>query len=260
MNENAYKGLRVITNLSCNLRCKFCYQQDKSGKILPVDTLYDAVKEYPLKSFDYCTIMGGESTLLPNLTDYISIGSVMTKGGVRLTTNGNLLTSNLLNDYESAGLTGINVSIASLIQYQSLTGSKLSTTELFSILEMTKKVFPSLRINIALCEENLGNRNEIKPLLEIFLSRMDLNVTICEDVFGTYSLVDNPDRMASELIEDTGYGLLFFRHRPSGKRFGYYHHSDNYKNTDLIVSPLGIYSGWDKFCEDVGYGDRVVKK
>ena len=91
--------------------------------------------------------------------------------------------------------------------------------------------------------------------VDFFLGELNLNVTICEDIHETYSFVKTPEKMESKLIEDTGYGLLFFNHLPTGKTFGYYHHSDNYKNTDLILSPLGDFIAWDKFCEAIGYNN-----
>jgi len=93
-------------------------------------------------------------------------------------------------------------------------------------------------------------------LLRYFIGVLGLNVTICEDIHETYSLIHTTKLMESELIEDTGNGLLFFKHLPSGKKFGYYHHADNYKNTDLIISPLGTFVAWDKFCEAIGYNNE----
>jgi len=48
---NTIKGLRVITNLYCNNNCDFCYQQDKSAKILNVDNLLYQVNPYNYKHF-----------------------------------------------------------------------------------------------------------------------------------------------------------------------------------------------------------------
>lgn len=238
----------MITNLSCNYMCKFCYQVKKNDKVLQIPILVDSIKDFPDHHFEYCTIMGGESTMLPNLHEYIEVVSRVSPF-VRLTTNGYLLTNNTLLEYKESGLTGINVSVASLAHYQEVTQGPLDSYGIRNRINLCKEHFPNqTRINIALCKENMSG--EIKDLIHYFLCDVGVNVTICEDILATYSLVNNPEKMGARFVEDTGYGLLFFEHE--GRRFGYYHHSDNYKNTDLIVSPLGNYIAWDKFCEDVG--------
>lgn len=247
---NNLKGIRIITNLHCNYKCRFCYQKDKVGKVLSLDTLKQAISTYFHKPFEYCTIMGGESTLLGyDLAQYISIANCLSSQ-VRLTTNGRLLTVPLMEFYKEAGLKGINISVATLDKYQETTGSDITNLEILNIIRQARKIFPSLRINIALCKANING--EIKKLIGMFLG-LGINITICEDILETFSFVNCPEKMDAELVEDTGFGLLFFRHKPTGMKFGYYHHADNYKNTDLIVSPIGTFIAWDEFCKKVGY-------
>ena len=62
--NNQFRGLRIITNLHCNYKCKFCYQKSKRREILDTISLLLSLDEYKEKQFEYCTIMGGESTLL----------------------------------------------------------------------------------------------------------------------------------------------------------------------------------------------------
>lgn len=250
---NNLKGLRIITNLSCQYNCKFCYQKNKSDKKLSIHNLIKELIPYVQnkKVFDYCTIMGGESTLLENLPLYIAAGAVVSKE-TRLTTNGKLLTEDKLKCFKSVGLTGVNISVATLDKYEETTRGGVTKEEILGKIEMTQKVFPNMRINIALCKENIDG--EIRRLINRFLS-MGINITICEDIHETFSIIETSELMDADLVEDTGLGLVFFKHRLTGKKFGYYHHADNYKNTDLIVSPLGVFVDWDKFCESVGYNN-----
>jgi len=246
--ENKLRGLRMITNLHCNQQCNFCYQEKKTNDILPIPTLRKELECYTRKYFEYCTIMGGEASLLDNLCEYISVGSFYSNE-VRLTTNGVLLDRQRLEAYKSAGLTGINISIASLEKYGEITGNKLETKEIIKTIELSRFYFPNLRINIALCKENM--EGEIKRLVERFVYQMQLNITLCESINAEYSCLQNPKELLdSQIVEDTGYGLIFLEHR--GLRYGYYSHKDNYKHTDLVVSPLGTWTNWDGYCHAVG--------
>ena len=247
MNNNL-KGLRIITNLHCDRACNFCYQVDKQVKILPLETLRKEVFHYPIKHFEYCTIMGGESTLLRNLYEYIKIGSKYSQQ-VRLTTHGGNLTHEYLEMYKKAGLTGINISVATLKRYREVTRCRLDSEAIINKIRLAHFFFPqNVRINIPLCKENLDG--EIVDLIHYFLHELGVGVTICEDVIATYSLYNTPEKMGATFIKDTGYGLTFFDCK--GKQFGYYSHSNNYKNTDLVVTPLGTYIAWDEYCEAVG--------
>jgi len=246
-----FRGLRIITNLHCNYKCKFCYQKNKQDIILSVFSLVQNLVEYKKKYFEYCTIMGGESTLLDNLTHYIEIGNNFSKE-TRLTTNGSLLSAQSLEEYKRSGLTGLNISIATLKHYKETTDG-VAPKLILKTVEMAKEVFPNLRINIALCKENMSG--EIKELLDLFIDKMNLNVTICEDILKTYSCVDDfKGKLNSEFIENTGHGLIFLSYK--GKRFGYYTHDDNYKNEDLIISPYGVDVSWTGFCEKIGMNVR----
>lgn len=240
------RGLRIITNLHCNYCCRFCYQKRKTRDILDLNELRKKVSIFPDKYFEYCTIMGGESTLLPDLAKYIKIGKKYSKQ-VRLTTNGSLLTKRLLLKYKKAGLDGITISIATLEKYQEITGSWLTSQQILDKVELARKIFPDIRINIALCKENM--RGEIKNLVDLFVSKIKLNITLCESMTEKYSCLKNPEFIDSQIVEDTGYGLVILKHK--GRKFGYYSHKDNYKHTDLVVTPVGTWTNWD------GYGEIV---
>lgn len=250
-------GLRVITNLHCNNNCTFCYQKDKSKKILPLDDLLAALSmrehyncEY--KSYDYCTIMGGESTLLPNLNEYIKIGSLYAKQ-TRLTTNGKLLTNESIAQYKAAGLDGINISISTLneVLYKKIHGTDLDISELYNVIYDNQKNI-DFRINIPLCKENCeDDYHRLADVIEYFVATLGLNVTMCEDIKGTFSLFDNFDKIGAKVVEETNYGLIFLE--LYGKRIGYYtHRNSSYNDTDLVVTPLGTFINWDDYCKEVG--------
>lgn len=246
------KGLRVITNLHCNNNCKFCYQKDKSKNILALDDLLVQVSGRRYKAFEYCTIMGGESTLLDNLSEYVKIGSLYAKE-TRLTTNGKLLTDEMIKELKYAGLNGINISIATINndQYKIIHG----TDHDLGLLQMRvrrNQDFINFRINIPLCKENCENNyKSLKETLDMFVVDAGLNVTMCEDIKGSYSLYEQFDKIGATEVLRTDYGLILLDYK--GIQIGYYtHRNNNYNETDLVVTPLGTFTGWDGYCKAVG--------
>lgn len=257
------KGIRMITNLHCNNKCKFCYQKDKSKKILDIDALmtilgqgYASVNRYinrsRYKQYEYCTIMGGESTLLPNLEEYVKIGSLYAKQ-VRLTTNGKLMYRGFAKKLRDIGLTGINISIATISDrlYKEIHGTDVSIRSMLAMIDEVSEVIDT-RINIPLCEENCGNDFEhLREMLDLFVIDGQLNVTMCEDIKGTYSAYDKFEKIGCTVKEVTDYGLILLDYH--GKQIGYYTHRNNsYNDTDLVITPLGTFINWDGYCEAVG--------
>jgi len=256
MKNEKLKGLRVITNLHCNYNCSMCYQVDKSRKILTTWTLDDAIAAYPNKHFEYATIMGGESTLLPDLIDYIRIAAAKSKA-TRLTTNGSLLTDADMQQFKKYGLTGLNISIPSFRHYHPLTGGG-SLKHVISNLLIAAEIFgdENVRVNIALCKENVEGPNpELKELLAWFVGLMHFNVTLCEDILGTYSFYGKFDEIGCTVEEETNYGLILLKY--AGHQIGYYTHRNSaYNDTDLVVTPNGTFTNWDGYCESVGHNVR----
>jgi len=249
------EGLRVITNLYCNYKCKFCYQKDKSDKVLNLSQLNDIINLYPKQYFNYCTIMGGESTLLPDLSSYIRTSKRASKR-VRLTTNGSLLDKDIMLLWKSCGLEGINISIAVISGYSELTGTyPNSIVRIIKKLREAEEIFgvENIRINIPLCKENMGEGQGVRWIVDFFKEE---NITICEDILGTYSLLDRFEEFGFKELKKTNYGLIFLEYR--GRRIGYYTHKDgNYNETDLVVSPLGTFINWGGYCEAVGIRRRT---
>jgi molybdenum cofactor biosynthesis enzyme MoaA len=193
--------------------------------------------------------MGGESFVLPNLHQYVYVASSFANE-VRITTNGSLITREKLLRFKKLGLTGINISVASIKKYKEITNSKYDWPFILDKIKIAQEIFPdTARINMALCKENMFG--EIKEMIHFFVSEMKLNVTICEDVLETYKALDDTEgKLGAKIVEDSGYGLVFLEHE--GKRFGYYSHKDNYKNTDFILSPIGHFIAWNEYCQKVG--------
>lgn len=260
--QQKLKGLRIITNLHCNYSCPCCFQKNKSPFILATTFLAEQIKLFPEKHFEYATIMGGESTLVEYLYEYIILADYAATN-VRLTTNGALLTPELLKSYKKYGLTGITISVPSLSRYNQATGSGKDENFILEKIALARKYIPDTRINIPLCKDNCEafeyEGPELPSLIAYFVGHLGLNITICEDINGKYKLlrqgrngawsVDKNVMGDVRVVENTGTGLFILEYK--NKRFGYYAHSKDYNDTDLIISPVGAFISWQDYLEKV---------
>lgn len=103
----------LTTNYTCNCKCDWCYAQKMLAKHRNMDYQYakqivDYLKSNGIKTI---TLIGGEPTIYPNITELIYY--IKSKGiNVRLATNGKRLSDKTFaQELVNAGIDGINISI-----------------------------------------------------------------------------------------------------------------------------------------------------
>lgn len=71
------KEIWLITNYSCNNRCKWCYTDTKSfpKEIMPLDYAKEVLSSMSKAGIKKCTLIGGEPTLYPHIFELIEYGS-----------------------------------------------------------------------------------------------------------------------------------------------------------------------------------------
>jgi len=71
------KEMWLITNYSCNNRCKWCYTEDKHfpKDIMPLNYAKEVLSSMGKAGVEKCTLIGGEPTLYPHIYDLIEYGS-----------------------------------------------------------------------------------------------------------------------------------------------------------------------------------------
>jgi organic radical activating enzyme len=242
---------RIITNLQCNQRCSFCYQNNKpaigTDNVLSLNKLEQTMKK--VGKLERATLMGGESTLLANLTEYIKLAKEYAET-VCLVTNGTLLTKDKLFDYKEAGLDEIAISISSMENYIDL------GTPIF----YAHNIIDNCRVNIPRCEESSYDKLHI--LVRKILSD-GYGCVVCEDLNGRYGEPHDKVIMGWEdVYEAINDGHNFIKYRMehleepfSSRWFGLFAHYSGYDNTDVIISPLGNFSIWEQYCKAVGNND-----
>ena len=97
-----------ITN-SCPMKCDFCYNQDRKGKLISTEQILETINELKGMGVIWLGLTGGEPLMNPDLVEIVaSIGdSVCSK----LFTTGFGLTNELTRDLKSAGLDYVSISL-----------------------------------------------------------------------------------------------------------------------------------------------------
>jgi MoaA/NifB/PqqE/SkfB family radical SAM enzyme len=102
---------QVVVTRRCNLSCTYCTEFDRTSEPVPFDDLRARLaKLADLRAWAVC-LTGGEPTLHPRLVDLVA---EMRRLGFRrrqFITNGYLLTADLIDGLNRAGLTDLQVSV-----------------------------------------------------------------------------------------------------------------------------------------------------
>lgn len=254
---------RIITNFHCNCNCYFCFQPEKSKKILDIEKMEETMKK--VGKLERATIMGGESLLLPNIVDYFKVVNKYVNT-ICLVTNGTKLTEDLTKQLVENGLEEMAISISSMEQY----------IERREQILIAKKYVPNLRINLPKSWESTGEK--LYKLIDTILED-DIGVVVCEDLMGRYNLTykdsyeDLLYGMGAKLLRSDGHNFFTFEWK--GKEFGLFgYHGDKkakanteeagYEKTDIIIAPNchsdelysnKVYSIWEDYCNDIGNYD-----
>lgn len=233
---------RIITNLNCNMNestgpngnCYFCYQKMKAPLTLDIDKCRDTMRKIGV--LKRATIMGGEAMLNRQLTDIIRLTREHVTNDVCLVTNGIPMNEQRARQMAEAGLTEVAISVSSLEQYQRRREAAMAC----------KSVIWNTRINIPKCRESTGDK--LVELLEHVLTD-GFYCIVCEDLQGRYGDFDFQQKMNTVKIKDDGYG--FYDYMWNGHQFGVFGNYSKYNDCDIIITPLGNFCNWEKYCAKV---------
>lgn len=102
---------QLVVTRRCNLSCGYCSEYDSTSQPIPFDTLQNRLDKLRQLRTWAVALMGGEPTLHPDL---LHIFGEMRRLGFRrrmMTTNGILLTKELIEGLNTQGMTDLNVSV-----------------------------------------------------------------------------------------------------------------------------------------------------
>ncbi len=178
-----YVGVFLDPVLACNLRCQMCYFSDEkrrkelSGKLSEEELERIADIAFP-KTLKLQIGCGAEPTLYKGLPQLIALGKQHQVPYISITTNGQLITQDMMEDLLMAGLDEITLSLHGLTKetYEKLMpGASWSRfEELVGLLAAMKKAHDGLNIRLNYTM-NSCNTDELR-LLPSLLERLPANV------------------------------------------------------------------------------------
>lgn len=171
-----YIGIFIDPVIACNLRCRMCYFSDPDKKPAPqgnmtqedIARLQKSVMNKALKMQIGC---GAEPTLYRHLPSLISAGKKAGIPYIEITTNGQLLNRESLQEAIDAGLGGMTLSLHGTTRptYEFLMeGARFDRLlELAEMLREIQKTNPRFKLRINYTVNNL-NKEELAGLWDLF--------------------------------------------------------------------------------------------
>lgn len=165
------KKIKIHSNYSCNLKCRFCYYGDPA-KIKEKDPSLEEIKnqlkkahELGARDVDFC---GGEPTLRPDFPEILKYTKFLGYRIISVTTNGQRMAD---KDYVKKLVeSGLNDCLFSLEGYDSKTHDYLtrvpgSFNRIIQAIKSVKEIGITLRINTTVTKENYKVLEKFAELL-----------------------------------------------------------------------------------------------
>jgi len=194
----------VITR-RCNLSCGYCFEYDKVSKPVPLETLKQRIDHLAKLRSVFVTLTGGESLLHPDAIELVRY--VREKGMTPfLNTNGYLLTKQIIEGLNDAGLYGMQLSIDNAKPNDI---SKKSLKPLLPKLRLLARYAKfHVRINTVLGSSPPEEALEVARAVVAF--GFDSNCSLVRDETGALVKPDPATRAAYEEIRGLGRRLPSF--------------------------------------------------
>ena len=142
---------QLIITRRCNLSCGYCTEYDKVSEMIPLATLKERIDVLHRLRVINISLLGGEPLMHPAIGDIVAYGD--RKAQVSLTTNGFLLTKEIIGRLNAAGLSNLEISIDAVSPDPTRFIQKNLKT-LRPKLELLKRFAKfDVNINLVLCEQ-----------------------------------------------------------------------------------------------------------
>jgi len=159
---------------------------------------------------------------------------------VCIVTNGKLITESLIQRLKYAMLDEIAISIYSLKNFN----------DVFDNLKLANEYIPNMRVNIPRCDES--SYDALKYLVEKSLDS-NFGCVVCEDLMGRYGephdIVIPKWEGVCEVRNE--HNFITYKDLKRNKEFGLFAHYSGYDETDFIITPVGNFTKWEKYCNKI---------
>lgn len=195
----------VVITRRCNLSCGYCFEYDKVSQPVPLAELKARIDHLAKLKSVFVTLTGGESLLHPDAVELVRY--VNEKGMVPfLNTNGYLLTRQIIEGLNAAGLYGMQLSIDNAKPNDV---SKKSLKPLMPKLRLLAQHAKfHVRINTVLGSSPPAEALEVAKTVVAF--GFDSNCSLVRDATGALITPDPETRAAYEQIRGLGRRLPSF--------------------------------------------------
>ena len=171
------KEMWLITNYSCNHRCKWCYTTNKNfvDKKMPLEFAMESLKEMNKNGVEKCTLIGGEPTLYPHINEVIKYGSSLGMF-MKIVTNGVMLSNmEFLKALKEAGLSFVAISIHGITRE-----SYKNNTQIDNLLKVQAAIKNCISLNIPFVTLTTLNRLNCNDVVDIvkYLKKLEVENVI----------------------------------------------------------------------------------
>ncbi|UCC89914.1 MAG: radical SAM protein [Anaerolineales bacterium] len=143
---------QLIVTRRCNLSCGYCTEYDHLSELVPLEVLKNRIDALHRLHVANITLQGGDPLLHPQIADLVAHAG--SRAQVSITTNGFLLSEELIERLNGAGLDNMQVSIDTL--YPDGSGHiQKSIKSLAPTLERLRRLARfGVHVNVVLCESS----------------------------------------------------------------------------------------------------------
>lgn len=168
--EKNYSSIRLEITSHCNLMCEYCHNSKYSNRDDDMTTeeimllIRNLKKQYPINKI---LLTGGEPLVNKDICKIIGL---ITSLGIKadMVTNGTLLTEELVNKLEDAGLKRIRLSIDEIGKTSELR-DKTNPNELWKKAKMIKE-----KSNIEVCIHTVCSPDNVNNLFDVYLKTLEV--------------------------------------------------------------------------------------
>jgi MoaA/NifB/PqqE/SkfB family radical SAM enzyme len=176
---------QLIVTRRCNLSCGYCSEYDKVSSAIPLDVLKQRMDALHRLRVVNIALLGGEPLLHPELPEVVAYGD--REAQVSVTTNGFLLSADLIGRLNASGLANMEVSIDAV------------TPDPTGYIQKTLKTLrPKLRllrqfaqfdvlVNMVLCDQTRGQFEE--AVLELGDLGLPFTIDLLHDASGRIAIM-----------------------------------------------------------------------
>lgn len=207
---------QLIVTRRCNLTCGYCFEYDLDSPPVPLEVLQARIDAlHRLGTFHIC-MMGGEPLLHPQIDDVVA--HACRQSQVSLTTNGFLLSDDIIDRLNATGLSFMQVSVDQLRPDKTLYVQKTLKTLRAKIERLKERATFRVVMSMVLCEQT---KDQFKELIHAALDLgLPLGISIANDHDGQIAVKGQEyidlcnyywDHIPGPQMVELEYGLALMR-------------------------------------------------